>query len=70
MTPNDVRQALERVKTTDSCGIDEIPMRVIKHVASAFETEIADSTNAIILERKWPVAWKFSEIKPIWKKKG
>ena len=32
VTPADVKQALERVKTTDSCGIDGIPMHTIEQV--------------------------------------
>eukprot|EP00666_Eupelagonemidae_sp_cell4sb_P004246 gene4246-biopygen27018 len=70
VSAQDVRKALAMDKGKKSCGIDEIPMDVLKRSGPGIADEIALLVNCCIKERRWPDEWKMAEVVPIWKKKG
>jgi ribonuclease HI len=70
VSQDDVKNALRGAKNTSSCGIDEVPMSILKKVGPQVAAVIADIANAIIKEERWPDQWKKAEIRPIWKRKG
>eukprot|EP00665_Eupelagonemidae_sp_cell47_P004260 gene4260-1042_t len=70
VTAQEVRKALAKDKGKKSCGIDEIPMDVLKRAGPGIADEIALLVNCCIKERRWPEEWKLAEVVPIWKKKG
>ena len=59
-----VRQALKKLKSKPSCGIDSIPITVYKGASEALLLPLVHIINIILTTGVWPTKWKESIVLP------
>eukprot|EP00662_Eupelagonemidae_sp_cell21_P057606 gene57606-biopygen47454 len=70
VSTGEVLAALRKARTTWSTGVDDVPMAILKRVASTVAPFVARLINAIIREQEWPRCWKTAKVRALWKRKG
>jgi endonuclease/exonuclease/phosphatase (EEP) superfamily protein YafD len=62
-----VRRALQNLKTTSACGIDDIPISVYKKAWSSLALPLTHLANLILSSSSWPTRWKTATVVPVLK---
>eukprot|EP00660_Eupelagonema_oceanica_P019712 gene19712-biopygen17926 len=62
--------ALKAARSTQSVGVDEVPMSALKRLGERGAPFVAALANEVLREEEWPEAWTHAEVHPLWKKKG
>ncbi len=69
-TPESVLRSLAEAKATDSAGVDDIPMSILKKIGPPISDELTLLINSVLQQAEWPAQWKRAEVSPLWKRKG
>ena len=65
---NEVRKLLEKLETTKSTGLDNLPSRMLKIAAGVLAPSLAFLFNQSISSGIVPAEWKLARVTPIFKK--
>lgn len=68
VSPKDVRDIIMSMKSKLSCGVDEIPAKVVKHCSQQLAAPLASIVNKSFIHSQFPSALKISKVYPQHKK--
>ena len=66
--PDDISKIIDQLKSSKSCGLDNIDTFVVKLAKHELVPAITHIINLSILQRKFPSQWKCAKVVPLFKK--
>ena len=69
-TPREVLKVINGMDANKACGLDQLPMKIIKLVALLVCEPLTQLFNKSLAIGKYPSSWKHAKVRPIFKRKG
>ena len=64
---SEVKKAILAMRSTGSCGVDGVPITILKQGLPALALPLTHLTNKVIESSVWPAQWKYARVVPILK---
>ena len=68
--PNEVLTILNSLDSNKSCGLDQLPAKILKLTALLIYEPLTQLFNKSLATGKYPTPWKHAKVRPIFKRKG